>query len=1425
MKKIKCISLLFTLLGLLNFSNNVIAVTHIIQVANFSFTPSNINNVQLGDIIRWEWVGGIHTTTSSSIPAGAATWDQIISSGISFYEYTPTVTGVYSYVCTPHIGLGMIGSFTVLNPGPSTRTSSQSGNWSQSSTWGGNPPPTSVDAAIINGGFTVTVDNSNAVCSSVQVGGSALGQGTGTLSFSSGSHLTVSGITNIGPVNNNNTSGSLNMSSGGTLTCQGITLNRLGTWTAGTGTVEFTATNTIPIDNNVIFNNLTMSGGTTTIAHNLTVSGNLLINSGASLNGGANTLSLAGNWTNNGTFTGNTGTVTFNKNGNQAITGNGINNFNSLRLDEGTSVNNTLEVLSTHFNGASNFLTLVNGTFKISGNFSFSNTFILGPTYNIQPATGLWINNPNVTVIAQAGGISVRGLLRLTAGTINIGTSIDQSLIYVTGSTINIEGGALHIAGLLTRNNATATTTYIQSGGTVTLVEQGSTDPIFAGFDLGAVGSTFSMSGGTIVLRNASSAPSDFLNASAVATVTGGTLQIGDAGTLNSQTIRIQSPRPIGNLLVSNTTSQSVKPIATLVNSSLSILGNVTIQPGTSFNSNGFNITLGGDWVDNGSFTNGGNTVLFNGSGPQGLTNPSGETFNILDIAKTGETLTLNGNTTVNNSFSLTSGTIAVGNSILTLNSTVTGGGTLTSSPSGTVSYNQGSAGQSVLSGNYGNLVFSDFSKTLASSGTIGVAGTFTPGGGGSHTVTGSTINFNGGSQAIPVFGYNNLTASGSGTKNATGTIIIGGNLTINSSVVLSGATTLSLDGTSHFNAGTLSAGTITVGTGGTLTNNGTTTATSILNGAGSIIQGSSGQLNIPGTASIATLNTSAAGNTVSYNGNIPQTLNGSLFHNLTIANPTGLNMLNDVTINGTLSIISGTLTTNSNNVILGSAATLSESPGQGIVGFVRTTRNLSATTGTESFGNIGADLVLNGVAPGSTIVLRKTGTALNGNGHSSINRYFDITPSTNTGLNAGLVFHYNNNEINGQTAALLDLYKSQDNGSTWTNLGGTVNTLAGTITLSGLNDFSRWTASDTNNRIGNTLSPSTTSISPASKFLASPTFTLTINGSNFINARSTVRFNGSNRTTTFINSTQLTASIPASDLQTIGAFPVTVLNPGGGGLSNAQTFTVNPLPARKINVETAANGSGTIVSGQSLASGSSMTVYAISRDSLNNFIANIAASSWTLENSTGGVVAGDLLSAADNKSATFTGHVIGTTDIKASSGVLTPTPSGVITVTAGSATIQGIIAYKNSVSTPMANITVVLKLNGVVINQATTDATGHYAFTGLADGTYSLVCSITRPWGGVNSTDALLIMKHYVSSNPLSGLNLKVADVNGSANVNSLDALIVSRRFTGLITSFSVGDWQTETNSLIVSGLGVTTANLFVLCTGDVNGSYVPAP
>ncbi len=92
---------------------------------------------------------------------------------------------------------------------------------------------------------------------------------------------------------------------------------------------------------------------------------------------------------------------------------------------------------------------------------------------------------------------------------------------------------------------------------------------------------------------------------------------------------------------------------------------------------------------------------------------------------------------------------------------------------------------------------------------------------------------------------------------------------------------------------------------------------------------------------------------------------------------------------------------------------------------------------------------------------------------------------------------------------------------------------------------------------------PSVSSLSPSSVTAGASAFTLTVNGSNFV-ATSTVQWNGSARTTTYVNSGEITAAISAADVAVFGTVSVTVMNPApGGGTSAGMTFTIaNPVPA-----------------------------------------------------------------------------------------------------------------------------------------------------------------------------------------------------------------------------------------------------------------------
>jgi hypothetical protein len=93
---------------------------------------------------------------------------------------------------------------------------------------------------------------------------------------------------------------------------------------------------------------------------------------------------------------------------------------------------------------------------------------------------------------------------------------------------------------------------------------------------------------------------------------------------------------------------------------------------------------------------------------------------------------------------------------------------------------------------------------------------------------------------------------------------------------------------------------------------------------------------------------------------------------------------------------------------------------------------------------------------------------------------------------------------------------------------------------------------------------PTLTSLNPAAATAgASTALTLFLTGTNFVNGSVAV-WNGTNLTTTFGSSIQLTAQVPPNLLSTAGAVLVQVTNPGGAS-SGTVAFTLNPPAASTI--------------------------------------------------------------------------------------------------------------------------------------------------------------------------------------------------------------------------------------------------------------------
>ncbi|MBK9332729.1 MAG: hypothetical protein IPM96_10100 [Ignavibacteria bacterium] len=178
------------------------------------------------------------------------------------------------------------------------------------------------------------------------------------------------------------------------------------------------------------------------------------------------------------------------------------------------------------------------------------------------------------------------------------------------------------------------------------------------------------------------------------------------------------------------------------------------------------------------------------------------------------------------------------------------------------------------------------------------------------------------------------------------------------------------------------------------------------------------------------------------------------------INNPAGATLLGNITIPDTLSVIQGDLNLNGRIITITPDGYMTETPGNtvfGTTGYISTTRNINSP-GSLNVAGMGAVLTSSSNL-GSTEIRRGHTVQTGLSGGTSIRRYFDITPANNSGLNATLVYKFDDTELNGKPEPSLKLFKSTNSGSTWLNMGGSVNIVTNEITLSGLTSFSRWSA------------------------------------------------------------------------------------------------------------------------------------------------------------------------------------------------------------------------------------------------------------------------------------------------------------------------------------------------------------------------------
>ena len=382
--------------------------------------------------------------------------------------------------------------------------------------------------------------------------------------------------------------------------------------------------NTSTITGLLLAGTLQITGGTLTVSNDLNVfssgilqitSGSIAVNndlivssSGVVSATQATDFIIRGDLLNNGSFT-STMATRFGGSANQLISGTGVTtSFNRIVITNlGTANNNIVEISSTNFTASDGFLNngsgasgLISGTLKISGTFSHTNRLfpITAPTINADE--GIWLNNPNFTVPAQDGSTTLNGLLRISAGTYNIGTT-NGSLTWANNAIFRMDGGSMNIAGSFSPSSATSTDllNFTSTAGILTLSMGSLATPnsssSIASFDIPSTGlSSFTMSGGIIVIQKPAAAIDYRMATSGPVNITGGSLQFGNASTSGSPNFNVGIAPGAANVLPGLIINANGTPKVTIL-SPATIRGNVNVGAGTTLDTNNQAVTVIGN--------------------------------------------------------------------------------------------------------------------------------------------------------------------------------------------------------------------------------------------------------------------------------------------------------------------------------------------------------------------------------------------------------------------------------------------------------------------------------------------------------------------------------------------------------------------------------------------------------------------------------------------------------------------------------------------------------------------------------------------------------------------------------------------------------------------------------------------------------------
>ena len=391
----------------------------------------------------------------------------------------------------------------------------------------------------------------------------------------------------------------------------------------------------------------------------ITINGNLDIGTGTTFSGASFSHNLAGDWINNGTFTGSTSTITM-IGASTIISGTGIHNFNNLTI----TVSNIIANAASNLSVSGNLLTTGSGQFTHSAGGTISMTgaskIISGANINLSNLTvGGTITTASSFIVS--GNLAVSGSLTATAGTITMNGAAKT----ITGA------GAIGLYAFAASGTLSATTSFtiansldvsgsfLATAGTATFTNASNLNGTANLFNVTINGTSLTLSANSVLgIANTCTITAGSLN---VATNTSNTVNFNGTGAQNVNAVTYN------HLVLSNGNTKTAA-------GAITTNGNLNINTGTTFAGGSNTIQVYGNWANSGTFTAGTSTVQFRGASNKTITGVT--TFYVLTINKTSSTntISLNNNVSVP-TLNMTTGTLLTGANSITITTTRTGTG------------------------------------------------------------------------------------------------------------------------------------------------------------------------------------------------------------------------------------------------------------------------------------------------------------------------------------------------------------------------------------------------------------------------------------------------------------------------------------------------------------------------------------------------------------------------------------------------------------------------------------------------------------------------------------------------------------------------------------------------------------------------------